>query len=84
MKLWCKIPCCRILRGVEPIRVFICISGYCDIIDLIGIRIGVRFEVLQHIILLQPLPHPIMLCLIFGFHITNDLLEVGFVPDAVE
>ena len=38
----------------------------------------------QDLILLQPLPDPFVLGLEFGFHITDDLLEFGFVPDAVE
>jgi hypothetical protein len=30
-----------LLRGVEPILVFTCMSDNCDILDLTGIRIGV-------------------------------------------
>lgn len=39
---------------------------------------------LQHLILLQPLPDPFVLCLVFGFRITDDLLKLGFVADGVK
>jgi len=32
---------------------------------------------------LQPLFYPLMLCLVFGFHIPDDLLKFRFVPHAV-
>ena len=38
----------------------------------------------QHVIFLQPLPDPFMLGLVFGFYVTDDLLELGFITDAIE
>jgi hypothetical protein len=45
---------------------------------------GDMSQILQHIILLKPFPDPFMLCLVFCFHITDDLLEFWFIPYAVE
>jgi hypothetical protein len=33
---------------------------------------------------LQPLPHPLMLCLVAGFSIPHKILKPGFIPDISE
>ncbi len=47
-------------------------------------KIRQKESFLQHIIRLQPPPDPLMLCLAFGFRITEDLLKLRFIPDIVK
>ena len=39
---------------------------------------------LQLLLLLQPFPYPLVLCLVFCFHIPDDLLKFGFIPETVK
>ena len=38
----------------------------------------------RHIILLQPLPDPFMLGLVFGYKVLDDLLELGFITNGIK
>jgi hypothetical protein len=56
---------------------------YTVIDDTLGIRkCNVELEniKLQLTLLLQPFPYPFMLCLVFCFHIFDNLLKFGFIP----